>query len=102
MATFEEFLAFGEELNEVTQAFDEAVVHLLPPPPDQQHTPPVVPQHGPPLQDNALAAPPGLLDNSESEPESDDEMDQGSPLERHSRQSILLTHEHYEICSTVI
>ena len=29
-----EFLAFDKELNKVAQALDEAVAHLLPPPPD--------------------------------------------------------------------
>ena len=29
---FVEFLAFNEEVNEVAQALDEAVAHLLPPP----------------------------------------------------------------------
>ena len=41
VATFKEFLVFGEELNEVNQALDEAVTHLLPPPPHQ-----VLPQQG--------------------------------------------------------
>ena len=38
---FTELLVFDEELNEVTQALDEAVAHLLPPPPNQ-----VPPQQG--------------------------------------------------------
>ena len=58
-------MAFDEELNEVTQALDEAVAHLLLPPPDQV----------PPQQGHIQAPLPHLLYNSESELDSDDDMD---------------------------
>ena len=41
MDIFADFLAFDEELNEVAQALDGVVAHLLLPPPDQ-----VPPQQG--------------------------------------------------------
>ena len=79
MVSFEELLAFDEVLDDVTQALEEAVAHLLPLPPDQQLTPSVAPQQVPLVQGHAQAAPPGLSYNSESEPDSDDEMDQDLP-----------------------
>ena len=66
---FAEFLAFDEEFNAVAQALDEAVAHLLAPPPDQ-----VSPQ-----QDHAQAPLPHLLYNSGSEPDSDNDMDPDLP-----------------------
>ena len=69
MDIFTEFLAFDEELNEVAQALDDVVVHLLPPPHNQ-----VLPQQG-----HAQAPLPHLLYNSESEPDSDNEMDPDLP-----------------------
>ena len=64
MDIFTEFLAFDEEQNEVAQALDEAVAHLLPPSPNQ-----VLPQ-----QDHAQDSLPHLVYNSESELDSDNEL----------------------------
>ena len=64
---FTEFLAFDEELNKVAQILDEAVAHLLPP--NQ-----VLPQQG-----HAQALLPHLVYNSESEPDSDNELDPDLP-----------------------
>ena len=60
MVIFEEFLAFDEVLDEVMQALDEAVAHLLPPPPNQQQTLPVAPQHVSPPQGKVQATHPEL------------------------------------------
>ena len=65
MDIFTEFLAFDEELDEVAQALDEAVGQLLPPSPDQ------VPLQQDPTQDCL----PHLVYNSESELDSDNELD---------------------------
>ena len=65
MDIFVEFLAFDEELNEVAQALDEAVVQLLPPSPNQV----------PPQQDPTQTPLPDLVYNSESELNSDNELD---------------------------
>ena len=62
-------MAFDEELNEVAQALDEAIAHLLPPPPNE-----VVPQ-----QDPAQDPLPHLVYNSESKPDSDNELDPDLP-----------------------
>ena len=67
MDIFTEFLAFDGELNEVAQALDDVVVHLLPP--DQ-----VLPQQG-----HAQALFSHLLYNSESEPDSDNDMNPDLP-----------------------
>ena len=58
-------MAFDEELNEVGQAFTDTVAHLLFPPPDQ-----VLPQQG-----HAQAPLQHLLHKSESEPDSNNDMD---------------------------
>ena len=63
-----EFLAIDEELNEVAQALDDAVAHLLPPPPIKFC-------HNRAL----LSSLPHLLYNSESELDSDNEMDPDLP-----------------------
>ena len=61
---FTEFLAFDEELNEVAQALDDVVAHLLFPPPIKFH------------HNRDMHRPlPHLIYNSESEPDSDNEMD---------------------------
>ena len=68
MDIFAEFLAFDEELNEVAQGLDDMVAHLLSPPPIKfchNRTP-----HRPL---------PHLIYNSESEPDSDNEMDLDLP-----------------------
>ena len=69
MDIFAEFLAFDEELNKVAQVLDEAVAHLLLPPPDQ-----VLLQ-----QDSTQDPLPHLIYNSESEPDSDDVLDPDLP-----------------------
>ena len=66
---FTGFLAFDEKLNEVDQALDDVVAHLLPPPPDK-----VLSQQG-----LAQAPLPLLLYNSESELDSDNEIDLDLP-----------------------
>ena len=60
-----EFLAFNEELNQLTQALDEAVACLLPTDPDQ------VPSQQDPTQDPLSH----LVYNSDSELDSDNELD---------------------------
>ena len=62
-------MAFDEELNEVAQALDEAVASLLPTIPDQ------VPIQQEPTQDPL----PYLVYNSESEPDSNNELDPNFP-----------------------
>ena len=64
-----EFLTFDTELNEVAQVLDDIVACLLPPPPDQ-----ALPQQG-----HTQAPVPHLIYNSESEPDSDNEMDMDLP-----------------------
>ena len=66
---FTEFLAFNEKLNEVAQALDEAVAHLLPIDPNQ------VPSQQDPTQDPL----PHLVYNSDSEQDSDNEIDPDLP-----------------------
>ena len=66
-----EIMAFNEELNEVSQVLDEAVAHLLPPPPDPNQ----VPLQQYPAQDPL----PHLTYNLESKPDSDDELDPDIP-----------------------
>ena len=65
---FVEFLTFDEELNEVAQVLDDVVAHLLPPPPIKFC------HNGP-----AQAPLPHLIYNSESEPDSDNELDPDLP-----------------------
>ena len=69
MDIFAEFLAFDEELNKVAQSLDETVAHLLLPPPDH------VPLQQDPTQDSL----PHLVYNSESKPDSDNELDTDLP-----------------------
>ena len=69
MDIFAEFLAFDDELNEVAQALDDAVVHLLSPPPNK-----VLPQEG-----HGQVSLPHLIYNSESEPDSNNEIDPDLP-----------------------
>ena len=64
-----EFMAFDEELDDVAQVLDDVVAHLLPTSPDQ-----VFPQQGP-TQDPL----PHLVYNSESELDSDSELDPSLP-----------------------
>ena len=79
MVIFKEFLAFDKELNKIAQTLDEAVAHLLPPPPDQQQTWPVTPQHVPPHRGIQKPLPQGCYKTLKSEPDSDDEMDPNLP-----------------------
>ena len=76
MIISEEFLDLEELLAEAMQGLDVAVAHLVPPPPDQQQILPVALHQVPLPQDHAQTTPQGLLCNSESEPDSDDEMNQ--------------------------
>ena len=62
------FLAFDEELNEVAQVLDDAAVHLLPSPQSSSAT--IGPCSGPL---------PHIPYTSESEPDSDNEMDPDLP-----------------------
>ena len=69
MDVFAGLVAFDERLNEVAQAFDDAVAHLLTTNPNQ------VPLQQEPTQDPL----PYLIYNSESEPDSDIELDPNLP-----------------------
>ena len=64
-----EFLAFSKDLNEVAQALDEAVACLLPTNPNQV----------PPQQDPAQDPSPHLIYSSDSEPDSDNELEPDVP-----------------------
>ena len=63
-----QFLDFDEELNEVAQTLDDAVAHLYPHPQSSSAT---TGPHSGPL--------PHLLYNSESKPDSDNEMNPDLP-----------------------
>ena len=69
MDVFAGLLAFNEGLNGVAQAYDEAVAHLLPTYPNQV----LIEQE--PTEDPL----PYLIYNSESEPDSDIELDPNLP-----------------------
>ena len=68
-----EFLAFDEQLNEVAQALDDAVAHLLPPPQSSSAT-------TGPCTGSCTGPLPHLIYNSESELDSYNEMDQDLPV----------------------
>ena len=73
-----EFLDLGKVLDEAMQALDGAVAHLLLPPPDQHQTLPVA-SPCPFTSRPSTSHPKGLVYNSESDPDSDDDMEQDLP-----------------------